>query len=142
MKRCARCGETKPLSEFHRHKGRRDGVQTYCKPCRVVIDHNRYERVRGTRVPTRIWKRGRSEWLLNLKSGPCTDCGRVFPPHVMQWDHLPGTPKVGDISQGLRGLSDGQILEEIAKCELVCANCHAIRTFERAGWADGWANRD
>jgi hypothetical protein len=57
---------------------------------------------------------------------------------VMQWDHLPGTPKLGDISQGLRGLSRDEILEEIAKCELVCANCHAIRTFHRAGWVDGW----
>jgi len=57
VKRCARCGETKPLSEFHLHRGRRDGVQTYCKPCRAVIDHDRYERLRGTRVPTRIWER-------------------------------------------------------------------------------------
>jgi hypothetical protein len=135
MKRCARCGETKPLSEFHIHRGRRDGVQTYCKPCRAVIDHERYERIRGTRVPTRTWERGRAEWLLNLKRGrPCADCGRLFPPQVLQWDHLPGVPKLGEISTGLRGRSRDEILDEIAKCELVCTNCHAIRTFQRAGW--------
>src|SRR6266550_3425472 len=84
MKRCPRCGETKPLSDFHIHRGRRDGVQTYCKRCRAVIDHDRYERIRATRVPTRTWERGRAEWLLSLKSGrPCTDCGRLFPPQVM-----------------------------------------------------------
>jgi hypothetical protein len=138
MKRCARCGETKPLSEFHNHSGRRDGVQTYCKPCRAVIDHERYERTRGTRVPARMWERGRHDWLLTLKAGrPCTDCGRIFPPEVMQWDHVPGAPKLGNISTDLRGRSREQILAEIAKCELVCANCHAIRTFERAGWG-GW----
>jgi hypothetical protein len=104
MKCCARCGETKPLSEFHIHLGRRDGVQTYCKPCRAVIDHDRYERIRGTRVPTRNWERGRAEWLLSLKSGrPCTDCGWLFPPQVLQWDHLPGVSKLGDISAGLGG---------------------------------------
>jgi hypothetical protein len=135
MKRCARCGQTKPLSEFHKNKSRRDGVQTYCRPCRAVIDHDRYERLRATGVPSRAWERGRSEWLLGLKSGrPCTDCGRIFPAQVMQWDHLPGAPKLGEISTGLRGRSRDEILEEIAKCELVCTNCHAIRTFQRAGW--------
>jgi hypothetical protein len=135
MKRCARCGQTKPLSEFHKNRRRRDGVQTYCKRCRAVIDHDRYERLRGTRVPTRTWERGRAEWLLSLKTGrPCTDCGRLFPPQVLQWDHLPGAPKLGEISTGLRGRSRDDILDEIAKCELVCTNCHAIRTFQRAGW--------
>jgi hypothetical protein len=135
VKRCPRCGETKPLSAFHKNKWRRDGVQTYCKPCRAVIDHYRYERLRGTRVPTRTWERGRAEWLLSLKIGrPCTDCGHPFPPQVLQWDHLPGVLKLGEISTGLRGRSRDDILDEIAKCELVCTNCHAIRTFQRAGW--------
>jgi hypothetical protein len=135
MKRCARCGETKPLSEFHRHKSRRDGVQVYCKLCRAQIDRERYLRLRGTRVPSRNWERSHAEWLLELKSGkPCTDCGRTFPPQVMQWDHLPGVPKLGEISTAFRGRSRADTLEEISKCELVCANCHAIRTFQRAGW--------
>jgi hypothetical protein len=141
VKRCARCGETKPLSDFHTHKTRRDGVQTYCKPCRAEIDHERYQRLRGTRVPSRVWERGRHDWLLSLKSGkPCTDCGRIFPPEVMQWDHVPGAPKLGNMSTDFRGRSREEILDEIAKCELVCANCHAIRTFDRAGWG-GWSGR-
>lgn len=51
----------------------------------------------------------------------------------MQWDHRPGTAKRGDVSS-LRGRSKDEILDEIAKCELVCANCHVLRTFKRAGW--------
>lgn len=137
MKRCAGCGQLKPLSEFHKNKTRRDGLQVYCKPCRAVIDHSRYERIRGTRVRSQVWERGRREWLLGLKSGrPCTDCGRVFPPEVMQWDHVPGAPKLGNISTDFRGRSREKVLQEIAKCELVCANCHAIRTFKRAGWGN------
>jgi hypothetical protein len=143
MKRCARCGETKSLSEFHRNGARRDGVQTYCRPCRAVIDHDRYERIRGTRVRTRAWERGRAEWLFGLKNGrPCTDCGRLFAPQVMQWDHLPGVPKLGNISTDFRGRSRAEILDEIAKCELVCTNCHTIRTFQRAGWVDGQVRLD
>ena len=137
VKRCARCGETKPLVEFHINRTRRDGLQTYCKPCRAVIDHASYERIRGTRVPSREWERGRAEWLLSLKRGrPCTDCGRVFPPEVMQWDHLPGLLKLGNISTDLRKRSREQVIQEIAKCELVCTNCHTIRTFARAGWGN------
>lgn len=50
----------------------------------------------------------------------------------MQWDHLPGTLKLGDISS-LIGLPRERVLAELAKCELVCANCHAARTYRRSG---------
>jgi hypothetical protein len=139
MKRCPRCGETKARSEFHLNRVRRDGLQSICKSCRAVIDRERYERQHGTRtkVSARTWERGRTAWMLSLKTDrPCTDCGKVFPPQVMQWDHIPGHQKLGDISTGFRWRSRHEILDEIAKCELVCANCHAIRTFARAEWAD------
>jgi hypothetical protein len=52
----------------------------------------------------------------------------------MQWDHLPGSVKLADVSaMGL--YSKQEILAEIAKCELVCTNCHIIRTGKRARWA-------
>jgi hypothetical protein len=56
----------------------------------------------------------------------------------MQWDHRPGVEKLGDVSVDFWGHSREEILTEIAKCDLVCANCHTIRTFERAGWALRW----
>jgi len=51
----------------------------------------------------------------------------------MRWDHLPGFEKAGDISGGFPGRTEREILDEIAKCELVCTNCHIIRTFKRKG---------
>ncbi len=81
----------------------------------------------------------RGAWLRSLKAGrPCTDCGRVFDRQVMQWDHLPGFEKIGDISGSWVGRTEEEILGEIAKCELVCTNCHTIRTFRRNGWGS-WA---
>lgn len=135
MKRCPSCRQTKPLDEFHRSALRRDGVQSICKLCRAALDRDRYARERDVRVRrNREFVRSRVDWLRSLKVGrPCTDCGRVLPPEAMQWDHLPGTPKRGDVST-LTGRSMQEILQEIAKCELVCANCHVIRTFKRAGW--------
>lgn len=141
MKRCSGCGEVKPLSEFHKNKGRKDGVNSYCKPCRAVIDHKRYEAKVGTTVSghPRRSEPGRKAWLISLKTGkPCTDCGRIFPHQVMQWDHRPGTEKLGEISGEFRTRPRDEILAEIAKCDLVCTNCHAIRTFSRSGWAAWW----
>jgi hypothetical protein len=63
---------------------------------------------------------------------PCTDCGETFPAFVMHWDHLPGFDKAGDIGTMLAHVSREAILKEIKKCELVCANCHVIRTVMRA----------
>jgi len=69
----------------------------------------------------------------SLKAGkPCTDCDDTFPPFVMQWDHLPGFEKLGDIGTMLGRYPRAVILEELKKCELVCANCHVIRTVRRA----------
>ncbi|MDP9245964.1 MAG: hypothetical protein M3O64_04850 [Chloroflexota bacterium] len=58
----------------------------------------------------------------------------------MQWDHLPGFEKIGELSGGtwVVGRTQEEILSEIAKCELVCTNCHTIRTFKRNGWGP-WA---
>lgn len=61
---------------------------------------------------------------------PCADCGRSFHPAAMEWDHLPGQEKIAEVGS-LYGGSRERVLTEIAKCELVCANCHAVRTFER-----------
>lgn len=134
MKRCPRCAETKPLTEFHKNPSRKDGVSSVCKPCRRLYDHERYERLQQRLIAYRPQRseRGRRAWLRGLKERkPCTDCGRVYPYQVMQWDHRPGFEKVGDLSEAFWGRSRDEVLAEIAKCDLVCANCHAIRTFAR-----------
>lgn len=63
---------------------------------------------------------------------PCTDCGQSFPPYVMHWDHLPGHEKIDEIGSMVGSRRRDVILAEIGKCELVCANCHVMRTVARA----------
>ncbi len=71
--------------------------------------------------------------MVSVKEGiPCADCGEVFPPWVMHWDHLPGHLKVAEISTMVGSRRRALILDELAKCELVCANCHVTRTVVRA----------
>lgn len=64
-----------------------------------------------------------------LKSQPCTDCGKKFPPEAMDFDHVPGRGgKLGSV--GSRK-SARAILIEAAKCDVVCAICHRVRTEKR-----------
>jgi hypothetical protein len=131
MKRCGKCGLVKPVSEFHRWK--RDGHQTWCKACRCDYDRAYHQRNKKKRLAQKkILHADMNEWYRSLKIGrPCTDCGDVFHHSAMTWDHLPGTEKRAEVSTLLQRHSRKQILEEIAKCELVCANCHAVRTYNR-----------
>lgn len=131
MKRCSRCREMRPYSEFHIYT-RGDGFQVWCKACRKIYDREYCQRDRGRwQSRKNEFKRQRRQWLRELKTDkPCTDCGRIFAPEAMEWDHRPGTVKLFEISM-MAGRSRKLILEEIAKCDLVCANDHAIRTRTR-----------
>jgi len=132
MKRCSKCGKTKPFSEFHRYKPG-DGYQAWCKPCRKAYDHDYWQRNKTRWADNKQpWVDKRNEWLREMKTGKaCNDCGGLFPPEAMHWDHLPGTTKLGEISDAMRYRRPKLIFEELAKCELVCANCQAIRTYKR-----------
>lgn len=68
--------------------------------------------------------------LQEIKKNPCTDCGNKYNPWIMQFDHV-ADDKVADIRWLMRYRSWQAVLDEIHKCELVCANCHAERTYQR-----------
>lgn len=68
------------------------------------------------------------------KDRPCADCGAKYPTCVMDLDHLPGQEKYRNVANMLSE-SYSKVEEEIGKCEVVCANCHRIRTQTRRGLA-------
>ncbi|GAB3633424.1 hypothetical protein GCM10027421_27770 [Microbacterium shaanxiense] len=70
----------------------------------------------------------------HLSVHACTDCGESDPV-VLDFDHLPGVDKRFEISRAVSASTRSWSLieSEIAKCEVVCANCHRRRTSERAG---------
>lgn len=68
--------------------------------------------------------------ILNLKQAPCFDCGGRFHPDVMDFDHVRGS-KTDNISN-MVSRSREALETELAKCQLVCANCHRLRTNRRS----------
>lgn len=61
----------------------------------------------------------------------CADCGYRAHAIALDFDHLPGCVKSANVARLARTGSVDRLTAEIAKCEVVCANCHRVRTLER-----------
>lgn len=133
-KRCPKCSELKPLSLFNKCTKAGDGVQGYCQSCMNLLSKDDYHAYRKDSSRTRQKQNNENlrEKINALKSNPCTDCGGIFHPICMDFDHLPQFHKEYPIAEMVRRrMAWATIMSEIAKCELVCANCHRFRTFTR-----------
>ena len=110
MRKCKKCCVEKELGFFQTRKGCIGGRRPICRLCAKIVYR---------------------EQINKLKDVPCADCGGKFDPVVMDFDHVRGE-KLFNISVGV-GTGQGirKILAEIEKCEVVCANCHRLRTEER-----------
>ncbi len=69
--------------------------------------------------------------LDELRSVPCADCGGVFSQCAMDFDHRDPSTKVRAVTRMISNARIERILAEVEKCDIVCANCHRLRTFQR-----------
>jgi len=126
----------KPVSEFYRLNAKY--FHSWCKVCFSVAKKRAYdadpEKFRKQARESEAKKRRQEEARIlveSVKAGkPCLDCGGTFPSCAMDFDHL--RDKKYSVSEMIRRayLVD-TIKREIEKCELVCSNCHRIRTHNR-----------
>jgi hypothetical protein len=132
MRRCGRCKLLKPVSEFSpKKKGKGQG---YCRPCHAIWKREYYLQHREEYIARSLrYKEKLKVILREAKDIPCVDCGVQYPPYVMDFDHREGEKKLINVSalNAHRYVTITQFLAEIAKCDLVCANCHRQRTHER-----------
>lgn len=62
--------------------------------------------------------------IFEARRQPCADCGGEFPPACMQFHHLDPSIKTNNV----RAMGHPtRVRREIAKCIVICANCHCIR---------------
>lgn len=133
MKICSGCNESKEDSEYsYRDKAKGERIRQ-CKSCISVLTKRHYNTHKPIYKETFGRTRARKQLeIQKLKeASPCKDCNQFYPYYVMDYDHRNGTQKIGNVSHLIR-MSSGQLVhDEIQKCDLVCANCHRIRTFNR-----------
>ncbi|MCW6007191.1 hypothetical protein K1W54_21885 [Micromonospora sp. CPCC 205371] len=114
LKRCSRCGETKPLDEFAANQATKA----------------RHNPSRAERRREHLQENNR-RLIEYLRSHPCVDCGETDIV-VLDFDHQ--RDKTMDINK-MRSYAWTRVLAEIEKCEVVCANDHRRRTAAAQGWA-------
>lgn len=133
---CGKCKQTKPDEEFAwkiKSKGRRN---SYCRSCQKEYRQRHYKD-NHSQYRERIsqWKKDQKtqfyDWL-SLQS--CKDCGNCDT-RVLECDHL--SDKEFGISSKIGTYSFERLMIEISKCDIVCANCHRIRTIERGNHFKG-----
>src|ERR1035437_6894448 len=107
---CSQCLRWLSVGFYQKHPGMAIGIGSVCKNCARDVQRRSYVK--------------RIERLNQIKmSRGCYDCGFDEFPEALEFDHQPGAGKLFDIGQGKRR-TWALIETEIAKCDVVCANCH------------------
>jgi hypothetical protein len=77
------------------------------------------------------YKRRTKNWFWDLKASvSCERCG-IAHPAVIHFHHRKGEEKLGEVGRLVNSnLNREIIMAEIAKCDILCANCHAIWHYE------------
>lgn len=137
MKTCTSCKVTKKKSEFHK-KGK--WLRNPCKECRKTeaadyyVERGRELRIKRLPLTRKYMRRQRSnrrKWFYELiKDQKCVDCG-FADIRALDFDHVRGKKRRMVSAMLCQGYSKESVLTEIAKCEVRCKNCHAIRTAEQ-----------
>lgn len=129
-KTCSTCKLDLPVEAFNPNRTKSDGLQHECRKCKSAYNKAHYQTNKARYIQSNSDSKERArEYIRNAKANPCTDCGMRYPYWVMEFDHL--SDKEYEVSRMVNGMGVAAIAREIAKCELVCANCHRHRTFMR-----------
>lgn len=117
--RCRSCAAAKRLAKY---------IQKLSPERRERLERHR-QHVREGRKSKNA---RRADLMRSFKAGkPCLDCGGFFHPTQMDFDHRNPLEKRFNISAPPKVSSIEALQAEIDKCDLVCANCHRMRTFRR-----------
>ncbi len=136
-KLCIKCNSVKSTNEFNKNKWKKDCLQQYCRDCHLsVVSSQRTHREAFLKRLQRYNERKRNVTRRlvfdYLQVHPCVDCGE---PDVIVLDFDHQRDKKYTISQLIVSNKEwSQILNEIEKCEVRCANCHRRKTAEKFGW--------
>ena len=143
--KCWKCGEHGPEHSFETYVGRNGkvGRRGVCKTCRGKRAKENFDKLqawrKGYNAKNRTVKREKDvarrtearDFVNALKDRPCADCGKKWPPVAMDFDHAVGAKIKSVASMVSQAYKLDLIIEEIEKCEVVCACCHRLRTAAR-----------
>lgn len=138
MKLCPVCLKQKPFANFYKNASRKDGYQRECKACKRVSEIRYY-----TKNKDEIHQRTKAKRIENLlklhkfmADKKCVFQGcPVRDTDMLTFDHLdPTTKKAGVSDLAKKGYAWETVINEIAKCRILCFNHHMKHTIKQFGW--------
>jgi hypothetical protein len=135
MKTCTGCSTEKDSGEFNKRKDSKSGLSSRCKTC-LKGDRKKYGHYKDISNARRRRNKSlnRDKYQDFLLTQSCKDCSEDNPV-VLEFDHTNPSIKSYNVSQMVHdNMTWNSIKKEIDKCEVVCANCHKIRTAHQFGW--------
>ena len=135
MKTCPKCKVEKEHSEFGKNARKKDGLDYQCKVCRrqYALKYVHLPETKKAKTENRRNRIKESKAIVAriLKQSQCQDCG-LDDWVVLEFDHREASEKSCNVSQLMGwGCPQETLLAEIAKCDIVCSNCHRKRTYKR-----------
>jgi hypothetical protein len=128
---CSRCKASKPITDFNFRSRATDVRHIYCRECGKKFTRSHYRRNKRQYLDRNMRaKKERREYLRQVKSRPCADCGVQYPYYVMDFDHREGEEKIFELNRVVY-VTMRAVKREIEKCDVVCSNCHRERTYQR-----------
>lgn len=134
-KLCPKCNLELDVVNFCKNKTKRDGLSSCCKKCQNEYSKEHYNKNKKYYLDRN--NKRKFELLdfikaikLDLK---CSKCGYSKCIQALHFHHIDPNSKKFTISHSWKTGSEKRILEEISKCDILCANCHAEEHFMKVG---------
>lgn len=141
LRTCTKCFLQKPIEEFPWKSQLLGKRHTVCKECYAKRSSQWYEdnkdrQLENVRRNNQNYREiARSYVYQYLLDHPCSSCGESDP-RVLEFHHEGN--KEAEVSRLMgRGASLDPLRAEIAKCVVLCANCHRKLTSDERGWYKG-----
>lgn len=122
-KQCRKCKLVQSIDNFASHPKRKDNRQSICRNCHSTYSKAHYEKNKRQYIDRAAErkKRHRREWVVFKATLKCVKCGENHP-SCLDFHHK--DIKSFNISNAVGRLPYEEIMKELEKCEVLCANCH------------------
>lgn len=136
-KTCKVCQKELPIENFSIKVSVTGQRSHMCRACFSQYSKEHYRKNKQKYIDKSALRNGKIklellEYITKVKQKPCADCRKCYPSFVMDFDHINPANKTYNISSMVcSGKKLQEIEVEISKCEIVCANCHRIRTYKQ-----------
>ena len=125
-KYCPKCGETKSVDLFRNNKKQPDGLYRICKACCKIYEQKAYRKNPKKYLEDSIERKKKyvDEFTKYKSTLSCKSCGesRYW---VLDFHHIDPSTKDSEVSTLLRTKSKQAAWDEVAKCVILCKNCHS-----------------